>query len=156
MEVDARLLGRPAKFDGAEGSWSDWSFQLRAYAETLDSSMGVLLDAGEAQPDAVLSMANFPDQAQANSKKLYYVLAMLLTGSPLLILKKTERGNGFEAWRQLRNRYEASATSRLHHLLGSIMKPKAFAQDGSGLRVCLAELGVRDPEMGEHVHRCLE
>ncbi len=107
-EVDARLLGRPPKFDGAEAHWPDWSSQLRAYAETMGDDMGAQLDTIEAAPDRALTLGALSAEVQANSRRLYYVLARLLSGGPLLLpLKKRERGNGLECWRQTVLRCEA-------------------------------------------------
>ena len=50
-----------------------------------------------------------------------------------------ERGNGFEAWRLLVERYEGANASRLHHMLQSIMRPKTFPQDSGGFEVALNE-----------------
>ena len=59
---------------------------------------------------------------------------MWLQGPPLLLLKRVERGNGFEACRLLVERYDGANASRLHHTQGSIMRPKAFPPDGGRLR----------------------
>ena len=57
MEVDARLLGRPPKFDGSENAWPDWSFQVRAYLETVHGDMGSHLDLVQAAPDVPLVLS---------------------------------------------------------------------------------------------------
>ena len=137
MEVDARLLGRPPKFDGSENAWPDWSFQVRAYLETVHGDMGNHLDLVQASPDTPLVLSGMNPSSIANAKKLYYILAMLLSGSPLLTLKQVEKGNGFECWRQLLTRYETNTSSRLHHMLGSIMKPRPFGPDPGTFEVAL-------------------
>ena len=50
-----------------------------------------------------------------------------------------ERGNGFEAWRLLVERYDGANASRLHHMLQSVMRPKAFPPDVGGFEVALNE-----------------
>ena len=45
------------------------------------------MDLVEAHPDQVLPQNKLSDAGKVNSKRLYYVLAMLLGGSPLLFLK---------------------------------------------------------------------
>ena len=50
-------------------------------------------------------------------RKLFYSLTMLLQGPPLLLLKTLERGNRFEAWSLLVERYDGANASRLHHIL---------------------------------------
>ena len=78
--MDARLLGKPPRFDGGESAWPDWSFQLRAYVETIDEEMGTHMDLVESQPDQILLQSKLSDTGKVNSKRLYYVLAMLLGG----------------------------------------------------------------------------
>ena len=134
--VDSRLLGRPAQFGGSEQAWSDWHFQFRAYSETLSDQMSTLLDAAETSAVA-LPLATLGTQATADGKKLFFVLAMLLSGPPLTILKSVERGNGLEAWRKLCERYEGASASRLHHLLSRIMAPDPFPADAQAFESAL-------------------
>ena len=97
------------------------------------------LDAVETDSERVIALSSLGDVAVENARKLFYALTMLLQGPPLLLLKKAERGNGFEAWRLLVERYEGANASRLHHVLQSIMRPKTFPQDSGGFEVALNE-----------------
>ena len=90
MEVDARLLGRPPRFTGNEAEWSDWSFQARAYFDTVNPSMADHLDAEETNSDRVITLSSLGDVAVENARKMFYALTMLLQGQPLLLLKKVE------------------------------------------------------------------
>ena len=49
MESDLARLGRPPPFDGTDGSWMDWSFQMRAYLSLLDQSIGPGLATAETE-----------------------------------------------------------------------------------------------------------
>ena len=139
MKVDARLLGRPPRFTGNEAEWSDWSFQARAFFDTVNPSMADDLDAVETNSERVITLSSLGDVAVENARKMFYALTMLLHGPPLLMLKKVERGNGFEAWRLLVERYEGANASRLHHMLQSIVRPKTFPQDSGGFEAALNE-----------------
>ena len=139
MEVDARLLGRPPRFTGNETEWPDWSFQARAYFDTVNPSMADHLDAVETNSERVIPLSTLGDVAFENARKMFYALTTLLQAPPLLLLKRVERGNGFEAWRQLVERHEGANASRLHHMLQSIMRPRAFPQDSGRFEVTLIE-----------------
>ena len=90
MEVDARLLGRPPRFTGNETEWSDWSFQARAYFDTVNPSMADHLDAVETNSDRVIPLSTLGDVAVENARKMFYALTMLLQGPLLLLLKRVE------------------------------------------------------------------
>ena len=103
MEFDSKLLGKPQAFSGKDEEWADWSFTTRAYLDCLDESMSDALDLVTAgDRPLVLSAMSAPDPA--NSRKVYYILAQLLRGPPLLQLRQTEKGNGFLCWRKLHER----------------------------------------------------
>ena len=68
MEVDARLLGRP-RFTDNETEWSDWSFQARAYFDTVNPSMEDHLDAVETNSDRVIHLSTLGDVAVENARK---------------------------------------------------------------------------------------
>ena len=76
--------------------------------------------------ERVITLSSLGDVAVENARKMFCALAVQLQGPPLLLLKKMERGNGFEAWGLLVERYEGANASRLHYVLQSIMRPKTF------------------------------
>ena len=136
IELDPKLLGRPSSFDGNETTWSDWSFQTRAYMSTLDLSMDDLLDAAERREQPLLLVSLSPAQATL-AKKLYYIFAMLLKGTALVVLKQCEKGNGLECWRLLCKRFEGVTDSRLHVMLQGVLRPSAFPADAQGFEAAL-------------------
>ena len=97
------------------------------------------LVAVETNSERVIPLSTLGDLAVENARKMFYALTMLLQGPPLLLLKRVERINGFEAWRQPVERYEGANASRLHYMLQSTMRPKAFPQDSGGFEVALDE-----------------
>ena len=138
MELDARLLGKPPRFGGSETEWADWSFQARAYMDLLDNEIADALDQAEAAGRAV-PLHTLRAELQESSRKVYFVMAMLLHGPPLLLLRSVERGNGFEAWRRLRERYESATASRLHAMLQGILRPEQFGEKAAEFEIHLQE-----------------
>ena len=67
------------------------------------------LDAVETNSERVILRSSLRDVATENARKMFYALTMLLQGPLLLLLKKVERGNGFEAWRLLVERLKKPA-----------------------------------------------
>ena len=109
--VDPKLLGRPPAFSGDECDWEDWAFTVRAYLSTLgddSSSIESWMEDSERVPTAI-SNDRLTSEARAFSAKLYFILAMLLKSTALVILKRVPRAHGLEAWRQLVQRYEKQA-----------------------------------------------
>ena len=137
-ELDARLLGRPPRFGGAEAEWADWVFQTRAYFDTLGDEVPTALDAAETAGRAV-PLVTLRAPLQDASRKVYYVLAMLLHGPPLLMLRGVERGNGLEAWRLLKERYESATASRLHAMLQGILRPERFPETAPEFEAALQD-----------------
>ena len=97
------------------------------------------IDAVEAKVDRETPLSSLNKVATESARKVFHALTMLPQGPPWLLLKRVERGNGFEAWRLLVERYDGANASRLHHLLQSIVRPKAFPQDAGGFEVALNE-----------------
>ena len=92
----------------------------------------------EANVDREVPLSSLNEVATDNARKMFCALTML-QGPALILLKKVERGNGFEAWRLLVERHDRANASRLHHMLQSIMRPKAFLHDAAGFEVALNE-----------------
>ena len=137
-ELDARLLGRPPRFGGSEAEWQDWSFQARAYLDTLSPTTGEAIEGAETAGRPVPARGLRVEHQEA-SRKIFYVLAMLLHGPPLLLLRSVERGNGLEAWRLLKDRYESATASRLHAMLGKIMRPDRFPEGAQSFESALQD-----------------
>ena len=110
----------------------------RAYLDTLDRDMADLLDHAEFAT-MELDLAALSPPARALGQKVYYVLAMLLRGPALLLLRRCPRGHGFECWRSLRQRYEGSSSSRLHTILQRVLRPEPFPSDAMGFETALQD-----------------
>ena len=125
-------------FAGTETEWSDGSFRAKAFVDTVNQSLADHIDAVEANVDREVPLSSLNEVATDNARKMFCALTML-QGPALILLKKVERGNGFEAWRLLVERHDRANASRLHHMLQSIMRPKAFLHDAAGFEVALNE-----------------
>jgi hypothetical protein len=128
MEVHAKLIGRPSRFNGNEAAWADWLFQTRAYLEVMDTDISDALGLVDAATDEIQSQRLSAENKGA-AHNVFYILAQLLRGPALLELRRVERGNGLERWRLLSARYEKGATSRLAATLQSILRPPSFPGD---------------------------
>ena len=71
--------------------------------------------------DRLLQDTDLTPAARGHSAVLFYILVMLLEGSPLLLVQRCQQGCGLEAWRQLHLRYArhggAVAMRTLHAVL---------------------------------------
>ena len=95
MEVDACLLGRPPRFTSDATEWSDWSFQARAYFDTVSKDTADHVDAVDAKVDIAIPLSTLNEVATENARKMFHAPTILPQGPPLLLLSKVERGNGF-------------------------------------------------------------
>ena len=104
----------------------DWSFQMRVYLSLLDQSIGPGLATAETESRDMI-MDSLTEQAQANARKIFFVLTMTVCGPPLGILKSTAQQNGYQAWHTLCGRYEGSSAGRQHNLLSKVLRPNTFS-----------------------------
>ena len=118
-------------FAGTETEWSDGSFRAKAFVDTVSHSLADHIDAVEANVDREIPLSSLNEVATDNARKMFCALTML-QGPALLLLKKVDRGNGFEAWRLLLERHDNANASRLHYMRQSVMRPNAFPQDAVG------------------------
>ena len=112
------------EFHGNKESWSDWKFQLYAYIHTCfdDDAIKTIMEAEHATEEIDLQQLEDPQKGAA--KKLYWILARVLKGSPLALLRKHQVGcNGFEVWRIMHQLYE---TKGINTILGYYMQLVAF------------------------------
>jgi len=99
--------------------------------------MAGIMDATEALNRAIV-ISELNAEGVAASRRVYFILAMLLEGTALLILKQAEKGNGLECWRHLNMRYEGVTDNRLHVMLQGILRPTPFPQDARGFEASLS------------------
>lgn len=121
--VDTRL-GKPITFDGDELKWAEFSFKYRAYAANLKEDLGEALDKIEDNNLEEQDYDLMDDRMRENARQVYFSLTMLLSGTPLGIVKKTKRSNGLEAYRMLSKRYNPQSKGRNLARLWNILNAK--------------------------------
>ena len=119
---EAKTFGRPKQFDGSESQWRDWSFRFIAYCAVIDSELGRLMLAAQDREEVVDPGALRAEHVGI-CHNLYYMLAMLLTGSALTEIRHVPQHNGFEAWRRLTNRFEPRSRNRQLGILEAALHP---------------------------------
>ena len=103
--ADLRTVGKPSTYNGDEELWNEWSFQVRAYLVMAGIITATDLSrCGNAKSEISMNAATEDDKLIANN--LYYFLAIQTKAKAQMILRTIEVGNGYEAWRQLNQRYE--------------------------------------------------
>ena len=80
--VDTRLLGKPEKWNGADNTWKDWRFVVRAYLQAAMPTIGNLLDRAEGDV-AQVECEHLSAEDKNASQQLYYVLVLLTTDRAL-------------------------------------------------------------------------
>ena len=138
MEGELLRLGRPPHFEGREEEWTDWTFQAKAFLSLVGDSVGQDLE-NAALLTVPVNMADMTETRQTHSRKVFYMLTMLLKGPPLSLLRQVPDSNGYDAWRQLHRRYDSNQAGRQHAMLGMILRPKPFPANALAWEDALAE-----------------
>jgi len=143
--IDTKALGRPETFAGEEGQWDEWAFQMRSYLSCLHEDAISLIREAETETTSIRQANLRGDGERRLSVAIFHVLTMSLKGPPLVSLRQTEFGNGFEAWRVLRERYESSSRGRQYALLSRVLRPKAFPKEAAKFEESLGlwEMDIR-------------
>eukprot|EP00971_Amphidinium_carterae_P052214 1027960-Amphidinium_carterae.1 len=125
--VDRKLIGRPQKLT-TNTVWSDWIFEFENYLVCVDANYQEELRQAAIHGGPV-GLPTEPNR-QARSHSLYAVLASLVTGKALDIVK-TQRDlrKGFESWRRIVHEYEPPNNSRRLALLAELLE--AASLDGT-------------------------
>jgi len=118
--VDTKAIGKPQRFSGKPEHWDEWSWKFESYCSLLGMEE-VMRTAGDHEVEIDVSTLR-PD-VQALIKTLYHVMVQLLDGRASRILRAVPRGNGAEAWRQLKREYQPQIAQRKLAMLASIMSP---------------------------------
>ena len=103
--LDVRSLKGLDVFDGSSKAWRDWAILARSYAETMNSTLGTLMEAAETGTDDVRN-SNLGHEARAASVQLYTLLLHAAKGAAMGRVVNADRSEGALAWRNLVSRYE--------------------------------------------------
>jgi len=143
--IDTKALGRPATFAGEEGEWDEWAFQMRSYLSCLHGEAITLITAAETENTSIRQANLRGDEERRVSVAIFHALTMSLKGPPAVSLRQIEFGNGLEAWRILRERYESSSRGRQYALLSRVLRPKSFPKEAAKFEESLGlwEMDIR-------------
>ena len=87
--LDTRVLGKPDKFHGKDGGWSDFRHETENYLAALDLQMPQYMTIAGRRPDKTQTAA-LGEQDQPKATQLYFVLNALLKGTAKKLLKKVK------------------------------------------------------------------
>ena len=127
-----RLLPKPGDFNPTTredeiSKWREWSWQFEQYLGSLDHHyVSDILDLRK-NPTHVVDDSEQSSEEQRRSIFMYGLMAALLKGRPLLMLKAVKNFNGYEGYRQLVLSNEPKSQNRSMSLLNVIMTWPQFS-----------------------------
>jgi hypothetical protein len=124
-------FGKPRTFSGLETDWSDWAFSFIAFCNLLDGRIVPAMCLAE-QGAFPVAMPTAEDEVKLSSS-LYFMLAMVCTGSTLTELRSLVDSSGLEGWRRLSQRFEPRTRNRQLSLLDQCLRPH-LQGDGAVVR----------------------
>ena len=150
---------KPGGFHGKRSeSFRQWARKLRAFCNAKSPGMRVALEWAEEQkdeinsPDAVETGCGYRDSRPMDGKLHDFLVQLCGDGALVLIDTPVLRGRGFEAWRQLKNRYAPTGGAFDLDALMSLMKVSP-CKDLASLPDTLAkwerQLNVYERQSGE-------
>ena len=145
-ELEGEFAGKlrlpfPPVFTGNPEDWEEWHWNFTIYVSLFDASISELLDRAALSDAEILDthfdMPGFPQERRAEllrfSRKLHVLLANLTSGAAKLVVRQNIRGNGFETWRRLLQKFSMPNAQREHALLAQVSDWKfnahSFEQD---------------------------
>ena len=123
--VDTRLLVKPSDFSGAQDTW--WDRSVQGYAGAAIPRLQKLMD------DAAKAAAPIPnativgDEDRAASAQLYWMMLTICKGAALNTVFLAGDSEGFEALRQLTEKYDPKMRTRF---AGQLMSILSFSLQG--------------------------
>ena len=101
-----KMLPKPGNFDPKDrdaelSQFRDWWWSVEQYLIAVDVEYSAHFDVVRQNLNTEIDAAALTPEQRRRGTFLYGLLASLLKNRPLLLLKGVQRGNGFEAVRQL-------------------------------------------------------
>ena len=121
---DLKLLTKPTHFDCDPRGWPIWSFAFENWLICHDAEFETEMTAAVGGAVAVYAVS---EETKARSVQLYAIMAGMLTGRALAILKSVPGRNGYEAFRQLYQSCAPKSHNRHLALLMSVTQAAAFS-----------------------------
>ena len=115
--IDTRGEFKFVSYSGDDEHWPQWVLKFEAWSELV--GWGRQLDAAAASTLPIVN-TTLESEVQTISRQLYAILVVKLEGKALGIVQLVNKGEGLEAWRQLRLEYEGKSGNRQAALLREI------------------------------------
>ena len=127
-----KLVPKPNSFDPKNKEeeislWRDWWWTVEQFLATVDSKYQSEIDTLKTKLEVEIVLTSLSSEEQKRSLFLYSLLASLLKGRLLNILKGVTNNNGYEGLRQLLQTCQPSSRNRSLGLLNAIMAWPAFS-----------------------------
>ena len=75
--IDTRQLGKPDKFDGVDGNWSDWKFVATSYLAATNHALKVMLDTAVNRPELSCENTGLTEAERGMSTQLLLRLGVV-------------------------------------------------------------------------------
>ena len=126
-----KMLPKPSCFepkdrDAELSQFRDWWWSVEQYLTAVDVEYSAHFDVLRQNLNTEIDAGTLTPEQRRRGTFLYGLLASLLKNRPLLLLKGIQRGNGFEAVRQLFKTCQPSSRNRALGLLHLLMKWPEF------------------------------
>ena len=126
-----KMLPKPSCFepkdrDSELSQFRDWWWSVEQYLTAVDTEYSAHFDVVRQNLNTEIDATTLTAEQRRRGAFLYGLLASLLKNRPLLLLKGVQRGNGFEAVRQLFKTCQPSSRNRALGLLHLLMKWPEF------------------------------
>jgi hypothetical protein len=96
--IDQRGIAKVPTFSGRREHFEEWAFPFESYCGLLGWER--YMDSAR-QAATEIEILTLSDEAERVGRSLYHLLVSTTKGTALSIVRLTERGNGFEAYRRL-------------------------------------------------------
>ena len=116
-----------------QNRWSEFSLAFRSWLIYADDKFERELDTIENNTKTYIAMTSMNEAESGRSKQLYSILAGLLKGRPLRILRSVTDRNGLEVWRQLNIQFAPRTKGRAISILSAYMNYPQFDKNKSFL-----------------------
>eukprot|EP00971_Amphidinium_carterae_P236490 4693560-Amphidinium_carterae.1 len=119
--IDTKALGKCPTHDGKEESWQEFAFKFENYLALLGVTHIVdeyMSQAGHVLPDGM------SEEGRQVARSLYAILAQVLSGRSLSLLRLIPDQNGLRAWKELKSEFEPQSGNRVAGVLRAVLNPQ--------------------------------